>query len=225
MRKKTQETLIPNPVLRFNDFSKRIYDIYRQDNSVYMLTGKAKRFNWFGKKTYKHAMEKHVFSTPQHAMDYYNLMKYIKCYQTGSVSSEGNTITGGVNCFVEANTSYKVTSVYLRGVFHIIKDSAFVPVDKLSFFPCLHSVRVNRCVYSLLLLSLDSYNEQYSATPFTEVTMFRNEEEACEYEKIQHMIYEKYDLSEPIKQNQKQIDYMNKMCQLLQQIKQGKIYE
>jgi uncharacterized protein YeeX (DUF496 family) len=79
----------------------------------------------------------------------------------------------------------------------------------------------------LLLPSASELNDEFYSNPIAEILMFESAAEAVQYYTMQHHLYRKVDFSEPIRQNQKRIDYMNKMCQLLQQTKQkqGKVHE
>ena len=229
MKNKMQNTSIPNPVVRFYDINKCIYNIHQQDNIVYAYVERdepSRLYAYLFKERAKRPIiEKHIFPTSDYAKNYYNLLKLVYFYQNGSVLADG--MPKGKNCFVESCDGLVRRNLSLKDVIHHPRTLDVLPLNKLKVRPCVHSVRVDNFVWSLLLSSASEFNDEFYPNPIVEILGFESDAQAEQYYTMQRHLYRKVDFSEPIRQNQKHIDCMNKMCQLLQQTKQkqGKVHE
>ena len=222
-----QNTSIPNPVVRFYDINKCIYNIHQQDNIVYAYVERdepSRLYAYLFKERAKRPIiEKHIFPTSDYAKSYYNLLKLVYFYQNGSVLADG--MSKGKNCFVDSCDDRARQNLSLKDFVHPSRISDVLPLNKVKVRPCVHSVRVDNFVWSLLLSSASEFNDEFYSNPIAEILMFESDAQAEQYYTMQRHLYRKVDFSEPIRQNQKRIDYMNKICQLLQQTKQGKVHE
>ena len=227
MKNKMQNTSIPNPVVRFYDINKCIYNIHQQDNIVYAYVERdepSRLYAYLFKERAKRPIiEKHIFPTSDYAKSYYNLLKLVYFYQNGSVLADG--MSKGKNCFVDSCDDRARQNLSLKDFVHPSRISDVLPLNKVKVRPCVHSVRVDNFVWSLLLSSASEFNDEFYSNPIAEILMFESDAQAEQYYTMQRHLYRKVDFSEPIRQNQKRIDYMNKICQLLQQTKQGKVHE
>jgi hypothetical protein len=227
MKNKTQEALIPNPVVRFYDIDKCIYNIHQQDNIVYAYVERdepSRLYAYLFKERAKRPIvEKHIFPTSDYAKNYYNLLKLVYFYQNGSVLAD--SLPKGDNCFIESCDDTTRKKLFLKDVIHPWRKLDVLHLKELKVRPCVHSVHIDNFVWSLLLSSASELNDEFYSNPIAEILMFESAAEAAQYYTMQHHLYRKVDFSEPIRQNQKRIDDMNQICQLLQQTKQGKMYE
>lgn len=229
MKNKMQNTSIPNPVVRFYDINKCIYNIHQQDNIVYAYVERdepSRLYAYLFKERAKRPIiEKHIFPTSDYAKNYYNLLKLVYFYQNGSVLADG--MPKGDNCFTESCDDTTRKKLFLKDVIHPWRKPNKLSLKELKVRPCVHSVRVDNFVWSLLLSSASEFNDEFYPNPIVEILGFESDAQAEQYYTMQRHLYRKVDFSEPIRQNQKHIDCMNKMCQLLQQTKQkqGKVHE
>lgn len=229
MKNKIQNTSIPNPITRFYDINKCIYNIHKQDNVVYAYVERDEPSRLyaclFKERAKRPVVEKHIFPTSDYAKNYYNLLKLVYVYQNGSALADG--MSKGKNYFVDSCDGRARQNLSLKDVVHLPRISDVLPLNKVKVRPCVHSVHIDNFVWSLLLSSTSELNDEFYGNPIAEILMFESAAEAAQYYTMQRHLYRKVDFSEPIRQNQKHIDCMNKMCQLLQQTKQkqGKVHE